>query len=106
MVFFPSYSFLNTSKAAWQKSGTLERLSKKKKVKRLYALSWVHQTHLVQTFFEPESSTDVDKVLQEYSMAVQLPVSFISQNDDNAPQCSSSLHQRPKSAQVQFSLLL
>ncbi|KAF7365416.1 ATP-dependent DNA helicase CHL1 [Mycena venus] len=53
VVFFPSYNFLNTAKAVWQKSGALARFEGKKKV-----------------FFEPEQSTQVDQVLQDYSSAV------------------------------------
>ncbi|KAF8208705.1 DNA repair helicase [Mycena galopus ATCC 62051] len=53
IVFFPSYHFLNTAKALWQKSGALGRFEGKKKV-----------------FFEPEQSTQVDQVLQDYSSAV------------------------------------
>ncbi|KAJ7855956.1 helicase C-terminal domain-containing protein [Mycena olivaceomarginata] len=41
IVFFPSYHFLNTAKTVWQK-----------------------------VFFEPEQSTQVDQVLQDYSSAV------------------------------------
>ncbi|KAJ7857745.1 helicase C-terminal domain-containing protein [Mycena leptocephala] len=54
IVFFPSYHFLNTAKAVWQKSGALARFEGKKKV-----------------FFEPEQSTHVDQVLQDYSSAVK-----------------------------------
>jgi chromosome transmission fidelity protein 1 len=32
IIFLPSYSFLNTAKATWQKSGTIEKLSRKKQV--------------------------------------------------------------------------
>ncbi|KAJ7264002.1 DNA repair helicase [Mycena haematopus] len=53
IVFFPSYHFLNTAKAVWQKSGALARFEGKKKV-----------------FFEPEQSTQVDQMLQDYSSAV------------------------------------
>ncbi|KAL1677806.1 helicase C-terminal domain-containing protein [Schizophyllum commune] len=53
VVFFPSYNFLNAAKAAWGQSGTLGRLEGRKKI-----------------FFEPEETTDVDKVLQSYATAV------------------------------------
>ncbi|TRM61112.1 helicase C-terminal domain-containing protein [Schizophyllum amplum] len=53
VVFFPSYNFLNTAKAAWTKSGVLGRLENKKKV-----------------FFEPAETTDVDGVLQGYATAI------------------------------------
>ncbi|KAI4523602.1 DNA repair helicase [Schizophyllum commune Loenen D] len=53
VVFFPSYNFLNSAKAAWGQSGTLSRLEGRKKI-----------------FFEPEETTDVDKVLQSYAAAV------------------------------------
>ncbi|KAL1736853.1 helicase C-terminal domain-containing protein [Schizophyllum commune] len=53
VVFFPSYNFLNAAKAAWGQSGTLGRLEGRKKI-----------------FFEPEETTDVDKVLQSYAAAV------------------------------------
>lgn len=33
VVFFPSYSFLNACKAAWQSSGILDRVQTKKKVR-------------------------------------------------------------------------
>ncbi|CAA7261430.1 unnamed protein product [Cyclocybe aegerita] len=52
IVFFPSYKFLNTAKALWAKSGTLEKYAAKK-----------------QVFFEPEESSHVEKILQEYSAA-------------------------------------
>ncbi|KAG5716392.1 ATP-dependent RNA helicase CHL1, partial [Termitomyces sp. T112] len=53
IVFFPSYNFLNLAKAVWSKSGLLDKFGVKKK-----------------TFFEPTETTDVDKVLQEYSTAI------------------------------------
>ncbi|KAG6886740.1 hypothetical protein C0992_002590, partial [Termitomyces sp. T32_za158] len=53
IVFFPSYNFLNTAKAVWSKAGLLDKFGIKKKI-----------------FFEPTESTDVDKVLQEYSSAI------------------------------------
>ncbi|KAJ7505517.1 helicase C-terminal domain-containing protein [Mycena galericulata] len=56
IVFFPSYRFLNTAKALWQKSGLLARFEGKKKV-----------------FFEPEQATHVDQVLHDYSSAVHDP---------------------------------
>ncbi|KAJ7075861.1 helicase C-terminal domain-containing protein [Mycena belliarum] len=56
IVFFPSYHFLNTAKATWQKSGALARFEGKKKV-----------------FFEPEQATQVEQVLQGYSEAVREP---------------------------------
>ncbi|KAF8073637.1 helicase C-terminal domain-containing protein [Lyophyllum atratum] len=52
IVFFPSYNFLNAAKAVWHKNGLLDKFGVKKK-----------------TFFEPAETTDVDKVLQEYSAA-------------------------------------
>ncbi|KIM43305.1 hypothetical protein M413DRAFT_18375 [Hebeloma cylindrosporum] len=57
IVFFPSYKFLNTAKAFWTKSGTLEKFGYKKEV-----------------FFEPEESSQVEKVLQEYAGAITKPV--------------------------------
>ncbi|KAG6845118.1 hypothetical protein H0H87_000545 [Tephrocybe sp. NHM501043] len=53
IVFFPSYNFLNTAKLVWSKSGLLDKLGAKKK-----------------TFFEPTETSDVEKVLQEYSATV------------------------------------
>lgn len=32
IVFFPSYKFLNTAKAAWAKAGILEKFGAKKEV--------------------------------------------------------------------------
>ncbi|EAU85951.2 CHL1 helicase [Coprinopsis cinerea okayama7 len=55
IVFFPSYSFLNTAKATWGKSKVLDRFGTKKAV-----------------FFEPEESNAVESVLQEYSKAAQV----------------------------------
>jgi len=52
IVFFPSYKFLNTAKAMWIKTGTLDKFALKKPV-----------------FFEPEANTEVEKVLQEYATA-------------------------------------
>ncbi|KAJ7069950.1 helicase C-terminal domain-containing protein [Mycena amicta] len=56
VVFFPSYSFLNTAKALWQKSGAIARFEGKKKV-----------------FFEPEQASQVDQVLQQYASAIHNP---------------------------------
>ncbi|KAF8488344.1 helicase C-terminal domain-containing protein [Gautieria morchelliformis] len=53
VVFFPSYAFLNAIKAAFQKSGLLEKINLKKKV-----------------FFEPESTSDVENVLRQYALAI------------------------------------
>lgn len=55
IVFFPSYHFLNVAKAAWTKSGMLEKFGLKK-----------------TTFFEPEESVDVEKVLQEYAKSITI----------------------------------
>ncbi|KAF9561351.1 DNA repair helicase [Agrocybe pediades] len=54
IVFFPSYRFLNTAKAQWTKSQTLDKFSSKKKV-----------------FFEPEDGSLVDSVLLEYGTAAK-----------------------------------
>ncbi|KAF7291652.1 Chl1 helicase [Mycena chlorophos] len=54
VVFFPSYSFLNTAKAVWQKSGAIARFEGKKKV-----------------FFEPEQASQVEPILQEYAAAIR-----------------------------------
>ncbi|KAJ3495249.1 hypothetical protein NMY22_g19964 [Coprinellus aureogranulatus] len=56
IVFFPSYSFLNTAKDVWAKNKTLDRFGTKKAV-----------------FFEPQESTDVDNVLRDYAKAVHSP---------------------------------
>ncbi|KIK59311.1 hypothetical protein GYMLUDRAFT_1004719 [Collybiopsis luxurians FD-317 M1] len=56
IVFFPSYKFLDTAKAAWGAGGTtgyLEKFGAKKKV-----------------FFEPEDQAGVESVLQQYAAAV------------------------------------
>ncbi|KAF8507368.1 helicase C-terminal domain-containing protein [Hysterangium stoloniferum] len=53
VVFFPSYSFLNSVKITFQKSGLLERLNGKKKI-----------------FFEPESTAEVENVLRQYALAI------------------------------------
>ncbi|KAE9405765.1 DNA repair helicase, partial [Gymnopus androsaceus JB14] len=67
IVFFPSYKFLDTAKAAWSTgSGFLEKFGVKKKV-----------------FFEPEDQAGVDSVLQQYAAAV-LP--------NNIPSGSSQTH--------------
>ncbi|KAF7297812.1 Chl1 helicase [Mycena kentingensis (nom. inval.)] len=57
VVFFPSYSFLNTAKALWQKNGTIARFEGKKKV-----------------FFEPEQTNQVEQVLKDYATAVHAPL--------------------------------
>ncbi|KAF9534507.1 helicase C-terminal domain-containing protein [Crepidotus variabilis] len=56
IVFFPSYRFLNGAKDMWTKSGMMDKFNVKKKV-----------------FFEPEESSEVDKVLQEYAAAARKP---------------------------------
>jgi len=61
IVFFPSYKFLNTAKAMWLKTGMLDKFALKKPV-----------------FFEPEESTEVEKVLQEYATAT---ISSVIDND-------------------------
>ncbi|KAF8195495.1 helicase C-terminal domain-containing protein [Pholiota molesta] len=56
IIFFPSYKFLNTTKALWTNSGILAKLGVKKEV-----------------FFEPEDSSQVESVLQEYGEAATKP---------------------------------
>ncbi|KAJ7600649.1 helicase C-terminal domain-containing protein [Mycena floridula] len=53
IVFFPSYNFLNKVKELWDKAGVLTKFGLKKKV-----------------FFEPQETTDVERVLQDYAVAV------------------------------------
>ncbi|KAF9462983.1 helicase C-terminal domain-containing protein [Collybia nuda] len=55
IVFFPSYNFLNAAKVAWKSTDYLGKISVKKKI-----------------FFEPEEAAEVDRVLQEYSAAIQI----------------------------------
>ncbi|KAF8895275.1 helicase C-terminal domain-containing protein [Infundibulicybe gibba] len=54
VVFFPSYAFLNGAKTVWAAAGVIEKMGVKKKV-----------------FFEPEESTYVEKVLQDYAAAIK-----------------------------------
>lgn len=56
VVFFPSYSFLNACKAAWQSSGILDRVQTKKKV-----------------YYEPEESAKCEQVLREYAAEIATP---------------------------------
>ncbi|KAH9480540.1 ATP-dependent DNA helicase CHL1 [Psilocybe cubensis] len=56
IVFFPSYKFLRTANAQWKKSTMLEKFATKKEV-----------------FFEPEESSQVEKVLQDYALAIKNP---------------------------------
>ncbi|KDR82649.1 hypothetical protein GALMADRAFT_57427 [Galerina marginata CBS 339.88] len=56
IIFFPSYKFLNTAKAMWVKSKTMEKFKARKEI-----------------FFEPEESGQVEKVLQEYGIAARKP---------------------------------
>ncbi|XP_006462645.1 histidine phosphotransfer protein [Agaricus bisporus var. bisporus H97] len=56
VVFFPSYSFLKFAKSVWKAGGTLDRFSAKREV-----------------FFEPDGSTDVERVLGEYAAAATTP---------------------------------
>ncbi|KAF9454817.1 DNA repair helicase [Macrolepiota fuliginosa MF-IS2] len=58
VVFFPSYSFLRSAKSTWEKGGTLEKFSVKREV-----------------FFEPDESTDVERVLNDYAAAATSPSS-------------------------------
>lgn len=39
IVFFPSYKFLNTAKAQWEKSKTLEKFTTKKEVLEIHKVS-------------------------------------------------------------------
>ena len=82
VVFFPSYNFLNVAKAAWGQSGTLARLEGRKKI-----------------FFEPEETTDVDKVLQSYAAAVHEAVRITSSPlfpfDDTRPLADTSIPRTP-----------
>ncbi|KAF8967073.1 helicase C-terminal domain-containing protein [Flammula alnicola] len=57
IIFFPSYKFLNTAKSVWVSSGTLAKFATKKEV-----------------FFEPEESSQVEHVLQEYGVAATKPM--------------------------------
>ncbi|KAH8114577.1 DNA repair helicase [Phellopilus nigrolimitatus] len=52
VVFFPSYSFLESIKEVWTTSGLISRLQKKK-----------------QIFYEPLESSEVENVLRDYSLA-------------------------------------
>ncbi|KJA17484.1 hypothetical protein HYPSUDRAFT_146538 [Hypholoma sublateritium FD-334 SS-4] len=52
IIFFPSYKFLNAAKGFWTGGGMLSKFSSKKEV-----------------FFEPEDSSQVESVLQEYGAA-------------------------------------
>ncbi|KAL9711123.1 ATP-dependent DNA helicase chl1 [Leucoagaricus gongylophorus] len=56
VVFFPSYTFLRSAKAVWQKAGQLEKFLMKREV-----------------FFEPDESIDVERVLREYGAAAVSP---------------------------------
>lgn len=56
VVFFPSYNFLRSAKAAWERAGTLQKFSIKREV-----------------FFEPDESIDVERVLSDYANAATCP---------------------------------
>jgi len=56
VVFFPSYGFLNSVKAEWSTSGTMDKFTAKKKV-----------------FLEPQETTDVENVLRDYATACHTP---------------------------------
>ncbi|KAG6841256.1 hypothetical protein C0991_000396 [Blastosporella zonata] len=81
IVFFPSYSFLRTAKAVWSKSGLLDKFDIKKK-----------------TFFEPTETTDVDKVLQEYSAAAAMTSSLIVPASDSFINSKPSLNNKTRGA--------
>ncbi|KAG9003121.1 ATP-dependent DNA helicase chl1 [Tulasnella sp. 427] len=56
VVFFPSYSFLNSVKKIWDDSGVMDTLRSKKAV-----------------FFEPQDAGEVETVLREYAEAIRCP---------------------------------
>lgn len=78
VVFVPSYDFLNLVQARWERTGMIKRLGQKKKVRcAVHALvaSKISVTDIellyviLQTFWEPKASADVDLTLREYSAA-------------------------------------
>jgi Rad3-related DNA helicase len=81
VVFFTSYKFLNTVKESWKRTGMLTKFARKKQVCGVQYSQIIQQflyIYLAQVFFEPESSSDVEVVLQKYAEAVQDVVSLIS----------------------------
>jgi chromosome transmission fidelity protein 1 len=71
IVFFPSYKFLNTAKGMWLRTGTLDKFALKKPVcyKILRPGVTAYISFETKVFFEPEESTQVEKVLQDYATA-------------------------------------
>ena len=72
IVFFPSYSYLKVAKDVWTPQ-LLDKLGVKKKV--YYNVQHM-QTYMLtacpmQVFMEPQSSSDVEKVLHEYAAAAR-----------------------------------
>lgn len=74
IVFFPSYTFLRSAKAVWEKAGSLDRFLMKREVCVCVffffcsVLVFVLMDR-VQVFFEPDESIDVERVLTEYGAA-------------------------------------
>lgn len=71
VIFFPSYTVLDTAKKAWMSSGIMGKMEKKKEVLQTAFSSFM--THLalqLQIFCEPSQALEVDRVLQGYAMAI------------------------------------
>jgi hypothetical protein len=70
IVFLPSYAFLNAIVAVWTKSGFIQKLSAKKKVK-FWCKGNPRIAHGVsQIFMEPQGS-DVESVLRDYAAEIR-----------------------------------
>ncbi|KAJ1909776.1 ATP-dependent DNA helicase chl1 [Tieghemiomyces parasiticus] len=66
VCFFPSYAYLHQVHAEWQRSGMLDRLHRKKAI-----------------FTEPQTSTEVEAMLAQYSSAAMGKVTTGTNGDDS-----------------------
>ena len=69
IVFFPSYSFIETVKGVWKSTGLIDRLQKKKHVRK-FEYSMLLELNVKQIFYEPGTTAEVDGVLRAYAQAV------------------------------------
>lgn len=68
VVFLPSYAFLDKVKAVWTKSGLMTRFGERKQVNT--GLDVFVIIYMRQVFYEPQTSSDVEAILRDYSLAI------------------------------------
>jgi chromosome transmission fidelity protein 1 len=97
IVFSPSYKFLNFSKESWKKSGLLDKFGSKKQARSVLVFVFVSFFKTTfQVYFEPEDSSAVDKVLQDYAAAATKVSIETKQRVPNDPTMFRSLQKEKK----------